>query len=439
MRTKKDHIDYVYGNTIAENVSMRNPVFIDLFAGAGGLSEGFIRAGFTPVAHVESELAACNTLKTRMAYHWLSKNGKIKIYHDYLNQKISRNELYSSVADSVLTSVINMEINKQNLSLIFHKIDSLLKQKHIDVIIGGPPCQAYSLVGRSKDKNRMLLDDRNYLYKFYAQFLDRYQPKMFVFENVTGLLSAKAPDGSKHLDNMCSLFEQKGYTVEHKTIVASDYGIPQHRKRVIIIGSKGDKQNFFDRISKKEQQYLVKDILADLPPLNANEGKWESCKTICKPSKYLVDKDIAESGCPITQHVSRYNSSQDLEIYRIAVDIWNKNNVRLEYDNLPERLKTHKNRDKFKDRFKVVDGNAQHSHTVLAHLAKDGHYYIHPDIKQNRSLTPREAARLQTFPDNYYFESKNDKPTLVSSFRQIGNAVPVMLAYEIAKAVKEDL
>ena len=107
----------------------------------------------------------------------------------------------------------------------------------------------------------------------------------------------------------------------------------------------------------------------------------------------------------------------------------------MEYNDLPENLKTHKNRTAFADRFKVVAGNLSASHTVLAHLAKDGHYYIHPDIAQNRSLTPREAARLQTFPDNYYFESITGKPSRTYAYKQIGNAVPVCLAHRIAAAL----
>ena len=113
------------------------------------------------------------------------------------------------------------------------------------------------------------------------------------------------------------------------------------------------------------------------------------------------------------------------------------NGIKLNYNDLPDKLKTHKNRTSFTDRFKVVDGNAEYSHTVVAHISKDGHYYIHPDLKQNRSLTPREAARLQTFPDNYFFEGAK-YPSMTSAFKQIGNAVPVLLSWKLAEKLKEN-
>ena len=158
--------------------------FIDLFAGCGGLSEGFIRAGFSPVAHIEMDLAASNSLRTRMCYHWLIQNKKEKIYFDYLKKKISRKELYELVPNDIINSVINEEISKDSLDNIFNEIDVKLKGKPLTLIIGGPPCQAYSLIGRSCDKNNMKNDKRNYLYKYYAEFLKRYQPEYFVFENV---------------------------------------------------------------------------------------------------------------------------------------------------------------------------------------------------------------------------------------------------------------
>ena len=168
------------------------PKFLDLFAGAGGLSEGFIRAGFTPVAHIEADAAACFTLRTRQAYHWLKKNKNLSIYQDYLNNKISRGEFYASVPRKEIDSVINAFIDKNSLPNIFKKINSI-EDGNIDLIIGGPPCQAYSIIGRAQ-KN-MQEDPRNNLYIYYAEFLKKYSPKYFVFENVIGLLTAKNSDG----------------------------------------------------------------------------------------------------------------------------------------------------------------------------------------------------------------------------------------------------
>ena len=170
-----------------------------------------------------------------------------------------------------------------------------------------------------------------------------------------------------------------------------------------------------------------------------NRRSWISNNRLSAAHDYLYKIGVADKKFPVTFHVSRPNNSQDLEIYRIAVNKWNKEKTRLNYNDLPERLKTHRNTSSFTDRFKVVSGDLKTSHTVVAHVSKDGHYYIHPDINQNRSLTPREAARLQTFPDNYFFESVTEKPSLATAFRQIGNAVPVYLAKQIAEKLKEEL
>ena len=140
-------------------------------------------------------------------------------------------------------------------------------------------------------------------------------------------------------------------------------------------------------------------------------------------------------GEPVTLHWARPNTEQDLEIYRIAVDEWNKSRKRIRYTDLPTRLQTHKNNNAFLDRFKVVSQELPYSQTVVAHISKDGHYYIHPSLAQNRSLTPREAARLQTFPDDYYFESVSGTPSRKTAYKQIGNAVPVRLAESVARAM----
>ena len=142
--------------------------YIDLFAGAGGLSEGFIRHGFNPVAHVEMNEYACETLRTRVAFHHFNDKKKLNQYYAYLKQDISRNELWDSIPQELLESVINEEITDKSIEDIFSKIDLRLDSKKVDVIIGGPPCQAYSLVGRSRDPNRMKGDKRNFLFRYYA-------------------------------------------------------------------------------------------------------------------------------------------------------------------------------------------------------------------------------------------------------------------------------
>lgn len=410
--------------------------FLDLFAGAGGLSEGFIQAGFNPVAHVEKEKGACFTLKTRMVYHWMKKQGDLTNYYDYLNGKICRDILYDMAPPEVTASVINEEISEETVTQIFARIDKLLDGKKLDLIIGGPPCQAYSLIGRSRDKNRMRGDKRNFLYKYYEKFLKEYKPRFFVFENVTGLLSSKSEKGKFHLDNMINLFSDAGYETEYKLLAASDYGILQNRKRIIIVGSRDKKTGFYPEPEEwKPEDVFVKELLADLPHIKAGKGTFSPCPLKNYTGTYLKEAGIRTDSMPVTFHKARPHKKQDLKIYRIAVSKWNRKKERLDYNDLPEELKTHRNRQTFTDRFKVVAGDLPIAQTVVAHIEKDGHYYIHPDIKQNRSLTPREAARLQTFPDDYYFESATGVPGYTPAFRQIGNAVPVLMARKIRKKI----
>lgn len=414
------------------------PRYLDIFAGAGGLSEGFLREGYTPVAHIEMDEAACYTLKTRLAYKWLLDNKQEIIYTNYLNGFINRDTFYNSVPQAVLNTVLNYEISKKNLKEIFNKIDILLGDESMDLIVGGPPCQAYSLVGRARDKNGMVGDKRNYLYVLYAEFLKKYKPKYFVFENVLGLLSAKDKDGKLYFEKMRTLFKKCGYSTEYKILNAKDYGVLQNRKRIILIGKRGLHSNFYPEIPLTNHNYLVEEIFADLPKLKAGEGVATPVRTIHYTGQYLYASKIKDYDLqPVTFHCARPNTVQDLKIYRKAVSLWNKDKKRLCYIDLPVELQSQKNMGSFLDRFKVVAANIAYSQTVVAHISKDGHYFIHPDIKQNRSLTPREVARLQTFPDNYYFESSSGKPSRTAAFKQIGNAVPVLLAEKTAKALLE--
>jgi DNA (cytosine-5)-methyltransferase 1 len=413
--------------------------FLDLFAGGGGLSEGFIRAGFTPVAHVEADRAACFTLKTRTAFHWLNRNGKEGVYSEYLHGKISRQELYDTISETEIASVINAEICAATLPAIFQHIDRMLNGKPLDLIVGGPPCQAYSLVGRSRDKNRMRGDKRNYLYVFYAEFLKRYQPRYFVFENVTGLLSARTEDGDLYFDSMRVLFKEVGYETEHRILSTNNYGVLQNRKRIILVGKKGGKGGFYPEPKPWVPiDVIVNEVFKDLPSLVAGEGTVYPCQLKEYCGTYLYDARIKNGSIPVTYHKARAHNERDLEIYRIAAEKWNNRQERLDYNDLPSRLKTHKNRTSFLDRFKVIAGDKPYSHTIVAHISQDGHFSIHPDIRQNRSITPREAARLQTFPDDYFFESASEVPGITPAFRQIGNAVPVLLAQKIAEKLLEN-
>ncbi len=409
--------------------------FIDLFAGAGGLSEGFIRAGYKPIAHVEFDQAACYTLKTRIAYYFLKENHKLDYYIDYLKGNIKRNDLYSLIPEDLLSTVINKTIGTDN-KIIFNKIDKLSYNKEISLIVGGPPCQAYSLVGRARDENGMKKDKRNYLYIQYYSFLKKYNPRMFVFENVPGLLSAKQ---GQYYKNMCNLFSKAGYTTQYFTLEANNFGVLQNRKRILIIGYKKELNIVLPAFENYRSEILsnVESIFSDLPKLQAGDGidKYTTYSDSINP--WLNATHIRNGINVLTQHVSRPNTEQDKEIYHIAVEKWNNNKERLDYNDLPERLKTHKNRHSFFDRFKVVAADLSYSHTVVAHIAKDGHYYIHPDIEQNRSISVREAARVQSFPDDFYFEGIKEGHSRTAAFKQIGNAVPPLMANEIAKGIKK--
>jgi len=204
--------------------------FIDLFAGASGMSEGFIKAGFNPIAHVEMDEQACNTIKTRAVYHFLKRNNRIQHYYDYLKGNISTEELYSLVPKRVLDSVLNVEITDDSINPLFNQINKLRKDKTIDLIIGGPPCQAYSLLGRHQKEIEN--DPRNKLYIQYGRFLKEFKPKAFVFENVPGMLSANK---GKHFKNLKTYFKRLGYQVHFDTLDASDYGVLQARKSELVV------------------------------------------------------------------------------------------------------------------------------------------------------------------------------------------------------------
>ena len=395
---------------------MKSINYIDLFAGAGGLSEGFIRAGFNPIAHVEMNKDACDTIRTRTAYHWLKENKKIKIYHNYLNSvNKNKEDFWRNIPEHLINSVINKEISEKNLPKIFNIIDKELDGGKVDLVIGGPPCQAYSIVGRARKD--MESDPRNHLYKHYVKFLEKYQPNMFVFENVPGILSAK---NGEYLKKIFVAVKNAGYEVAippKSYLNAKDFGVLQNRKRVIIIGWKKELNLIYPKFEISENCFQIsKDLFSDLKPLKNGQGSIGAVEYVKQTTEYLKQSQIRSELEFVTQHIVRPNNENDLEIYQIAVTEWN-NGKRLNYAKLPKRLIKHSNIDSFVNRFQVVNGKGI-SHTIVAHIAMDGHYYIHPDKKQNRSISVREAARIQSFPDDYFFEGSR-----TATFKQIGNAV----------------
>lgn len=429
IKSNEDYSIQHTNNLYRNYKSIKEFTYIDLFTGAGGLSEGFIRSGFIPVAHVEVTKDACNTLRTRLTYHYLKENNKLHIYLDYLLGSIDRQNLYKHIPAEILASVLNAEISKNNLESIFFQIKQSLKKSgktNIDIIIGGPPCQAYSLAGRSADKNRKIYDNRNYLYRQYAKFLTEFKPLLFVFENVPGLYNA---NGGKYYKNLKNHFKKIGYQVEDKILDASEFGVIQRRKRVIFIGWRESLKFTYPDFEKTENKWVVNSLLLDLPFLKAGEViPYRKYRT--ETNEYLERFEIRHGVDFVTQNITRPHNKKDLKIYMRAIELWEKENKRLKNNAIPERDRTQKNVTSFLDRFKVVAPDDL-SHTVIAHIAKDGHYYIHPDKNQLRSLSVREAARIQSFPDDYFFEGSR-----TSAFRQIGNAVPPLMAESIAQKIK---
>lgn len=397
---------------------------IDLFAGAGGLSEGFRREGYDIIAHVEADKSASLTLKTREAYYYLKSENKLDIYKLYLKGEITREKLYSYVPNSILDRVINKEINDDNIKEIFKKIGD----EEVDLIIGGPPCQAYSVAGRARDANKMEDDPRNYLYLQYIKFLKKYKPKLFVFENVMGLFSAKK---GEIFSDIKLKMKEIGYNLDYKVLDSSNFGVLQNRKRIILIGWKEEIDFKYPGFDLVELNGSINDLLEDLPKIKSGESM-EVGEYLTTDIELLKSMKIRNQDWDIlTQHTSRTNNDRDLKIYKKVVKVWNEENRRIKYNELSKELINHKNTKSFLDRFKVVDGSGV-SHTVVAHISKDGHHYIHPDIDQNRSITVREAARIQSFPDDYYFETCR-----TDAFRQIGNAVPPLMAEKIAEQIKQ--
>ena len=304
--------------------------FIDLFAGAGGLSEGFIQAGFSPVAHVEMNPYAAQTLETRTGYYYLKAQGKLDIYKDYISGKITRDEFLQHIPEEQLQSVFCETMSNETLPRLFENIDRILTQrgiKQVDVIIGGPPCQAYSLVGRAQSKHMetpMSADPRNDLYKLYARFLQKYHPKMFVFENVMGIKSANS--GATWLKVQEAL-RSVGYEIECHEQNSKNFGVLQNRRRMIIVGWLKNTGLSYPQFEQTIADATVNDILSDLPALQpgGKSGEYRSDDF----SDYLRITGIRKDSDILTHHCARPNKDRDIEIYRRTIELWNDGHKRL--------------------------------------------------------------------------------------------------------------
>lgn len=404
---------------------MKKINFIDLFAGCGGLSEGFYLQGLNGLAHVEWEIPMVETLRNRLVQKWGHSADDAKSVVHFDIQK-TEELLGGDWSDETIATY-----GKSNSSIVAQfGLDGLVGDSQVDLIIGGPPCQAYSIAGRAQDPNSMRDDYRNYLFESFVKVVDHYRPKVFVFENVPGILSAK-PGDRFVMERIYEAFAEIGYDIRtpqdmKKSIYSSvDFGVPQDRHRVIIFGvEKGGKysvEDFYaslDSLKSTTQVKTVRDAIAFLPKFRplANPYKVGGHNV----SHELIGDEI------VSQHEARYHNSRDIAVFRK----WISENM----NNIPndEKLAFYKQvsgKTSNHNKYRSLEWDKP-SPTVVSHLYKDGLMFIHPDVEQARSITIREAALLQTFPMDFEFLGSN-----AYCFKMIGNAVPVLFAKSIAEAI----
>lgn len=411
-----------------EKKAINEITVIDLFAGCGGLSEGFLMSGkYLELAHVEWELPMVSTLRNRLSQNWgySEYHSKKKVIHFDI-QKIEE-LLHGNWSANTI-----MKYGSTNDPLIPEKGLKGLVNHSVDIIIGGPPCQAYSLAGRAQDPNSMRDDYRNYLFESFVEVVKEFRPKLFVFENVPGLLSAR-PGGILVTERIHNAFRKIGYWIptpkEMKNVVFSsdDFGVPQKRKRIILVGVREDMEftykDIYASINKKKIKddiKTVKDALYDLPPLYPVDEILQQ-NELKQSHKQSTDISISE-------HNARYHNKRDVKIF----GEWIRNNMN--HKSSHERLRFYN--ELFAKKSKHIKYRNlewdKPSPTVVAHLEKDGLMFIHPDPDQSRTITIREAARLQSFPDNFEFLGNQGQ-----KYRMIGNAVPPLMANAIATAIAD--
>ena len=535
---------------------MSKPIkVIDLFAGPGGLGEGFSayrsknKPRFRIALSIEKESNAHRTLTLRALFRQFDQGMLPDSYYAFLRGELGNHpedQLYKlpeilEPLNAALEEAQQLTLGDNNHREVYGKIRKALASEEC-ILIGGPPCQAYSLVGRSrnygaKDKVYSAAEDhRNFLYKEYLRIIAKFQPMVFVMENVKGMLSAKVngqnifpsirsdlqdPCGSmlvqpdsgrgKHRYRICSfvsktgnlsLFEEENHRYQDKLeandfIIRSEkYGIPQARHRVILLGIREDiaqELGHLQLLNSVEPTPTVRQAISDLPTLRSKVSKGnDSTEAWLDAIKYFDKKllkvlarddhvpdivydqfvehirDIGRSpespgndkglvrgsfaaslpealkswyrdpklGYSVVNHESRGHIPGDLHRYLYYSIYASVVGTSPNSQNLPEVLwPAHRNfgSGKFADRFRVQLADSPGT-TVTSHISKDGHYFIHYDPTQCRSLTVREAARLQTFPDNYYFVGNRTQ-----QYTQVGNAVPPYLARQLAEVVSKIL
>lgn len=394
---------------------------IDLFAGCGGLMEGFEQSGhYDTVAAVEWESAPCNNLKKRLFEKWKYLDADKRV----LRFDIQRTE-------ELINGWDDNEYGKS------HGLDKLVKEASgINLIIGGPPCQAYSIAGRIRDEHGMKNDYRNYLFESYLHVVKKFKPKAFVFENVPGILSAK-PGDRPIIEVIKESFHEAGYFVlpdlKNAVIDFTDYGVPQNRKRIIILGLSeleyGNKcqsmlEEFYMKILpsyKVARKLTAYDAIGNLPKLYPSK---DEIKYKGKKLSHSLPEPFVEN------HIPRWHSKRDIDIFKeLEKDIETGTNKYSSAEALKKLYTEKTGRQSNVHKYHVIKWDKP-SNLIPAHLYKDGLRHIHPDSEQARTLTVREAARFQTFDDDYVFIGSQ-----ADQYKMIGNAVPPLFAKYLANAI----
>jgi DNA (cytosine-5)-methyltransferase 1 len=500
---------------------MRLPIpVIDIFAGPGGLGEGFAylkgrsRERYFEIAlSIEKDVIAHRTLTLRAVFRRLRGTKDVKHYYSYIRGEINeatfrRIPAVAHAFEHAAQEARCLELGKSDEASIDREIRAALEGHETWVLIGGPPCQAYSLAGRSRRANDKDFhkDEKHFLYREYLRIIQVHKPTIFVMENVKGLLSSKhagdpmferiIADLSMPVDGLeyeIRSFTKKGdgssLNPTDYIIHSEKYGIPQSRHRVILLGvRKGQNIPHQELLAPVTKAATVKQAIDDLPKIRSKLSRGDSVeawrkavqaapslvkgwktegeaaitetmrafaakatstttggafisRSYRKPKKptelqqWLHDRSLGG----VCQHEARAHMASDLARYLFSASFAHLRGHCPRLDVfptklLPDHINVHVDRATetipFNDRFRVQCRN-EPSTTVVAHIAKDGHYYIHYDPSQCRSLTVREAARLQTFPDNYVFAGNRTE-----QYTQVGNAVPPLLAHKLAKIVR---
>lgn len=379
---------------------MNKPVVVDYFSGPGGLAEGFSQAGFKTLMGIDFDENSAETFK------------KNHSESDYIRADISQ---------------LDPEDVVEKLGLD--------EGKKVDVIVGGPPCQGFSIAGnREKD------DDRNELFKDYARHVKELNPKFVLMENVPGMLSMETPDGEPVINEICERFSDIGYRTEYKVLKASNFGVPQNRERVFVLGTRlddgviefperthiedGDDQKLSEIDSEMDRAVTVGEALSDLPSLEAGEES-QSYGSDAKNDYQRLMRENMNDSSEVKNHDAVNHRDHIVKRFEHIPQGGDMTDAPEEHQ--PSKVYSSRNRRLKED---------APSYTVTSHVLDE---LIHP--WDDRSITVREAARLQSFPDDYVFVGERNVfhgSDETSQYEQVGNAVPVLLAKSIAEKILED-